>query len=152
MFEVTLKNLPDSASHITELTGELNYLIAKTTKEVDLGLNSFTAGAVGQMFDAKIKSIEPSQWMNKKEDVFALDIKKPVEEIKEIKFYDADGQLLETKSRGYAGSMNSVTLNYAVQGDTFPADGSVHAIIYDNLEKYTLPFSLKDIEIFHIKD
>ena len=152
MFEVTLKNLPDSASHITELSGELNYVIAKTTKEIDLGLNSFTAGATGQMFEAKIKSIEPSQWMNKKEDILALDIKKPVEEIKEIKFYDADGQLLETKSRGYAGSMNSVTLNYAVQGDTFPADGSVHAIIYDNLEKYALPFSLKDIEIFHIKD
>ncbi len=153
MFEATLKDLPDSASRIAELTGELNYLIAKTTKEVDLGLNFFAAGAVGQMFEAKIKSIEPSQRMNKKEDVLALDIKKPVDEIKEVRFYDADGRPLETESRGYSASPNSVTLNFTVKGSgVFPSNGSVHAIVYDDLEKYTLPFSLKDIEIFHIKD
>ena len=150
MFQVAFKDLPDSASRIAELTGELNYLIAKKTKEIDLSLNSFKAGAVGKMFEARIKSIEPAQW--DKKEVLLLDIKKPFYEIKEVKFYDADGKLLETEPRGRSNFMDSVWLHYAIKGGTFPAHGSVHAVLNDDLEKYTLPFSLKDIEIFHIKD
>lgn len=151
MFEVPLKELPASASRITEVAGEINYVIGKSTKEVDLGLDSFEAGATGQVFEAEIKSIEPATWGDKG-NVLALEIKKPHYEIKEVKFYDSEGQPLETDSAGYSASMDQVTLNYSVKGGVFPSKGSVKVVIYDDLEKYTLPFSLRDIEIFHIKD
>jgi len=150
IFEVQLKNIPQDAQLIKELSGTIDYLVGGATKEIDLGIGQFAAGTAGTQFNARISEIKPDDW-DKSKQALVLKIDKSKDEIKKVIFYDSSGQLLEVESRGSMYSGNNVTYTFSRKDGDFPAQGSIAIEAYDDLQRKKISFTLNDLEIFRIK-
>jgi hypothetical protein len=150
IFEVQIKDIPEQARVIKEISGTLNYLVGGSTKEIDLGIGQFAAGAAGTEFNAAIESLQPDDWDSTKQ-ALTLKIDKPKDEIKDVIFYDAAGQPFEVENRGTMYSGNKTTYTFSKKDGNFPSQGSIAIEAYDDLQRKKLSFTLNDLEIFRIK-
>jgi len=149
-FQVNFKEIPPNAQRIKELSGTISFLVGGTTKDIDLGFSELAGDIKGTQFDAVIKKIGPDEW-DKSKISLVLQINKSRDEIKDVMFYDALGELMDVESRGSYFSESQVTYTFASKGGEFPAKGSIAIKAYDDLKRKKISFTLNDLEIFRIK-
>jgi hypothetical protein len=144
VFKVGMK-LPEPDVHgMKEISGTLTYRVAAETKKVDLGITSFTADTAGSELGAVIEKIGKSEWSD--EIVLTLGLDIPHSSIKEIQFFDAAGTPFNVENRGTMYSGDSTTLEFGTESG-FPAAGRIVVEMYDNLQQFTTPFSVTDIDL-----
>lgn len=147
LFEVPLEVPPPGTKSLTRIAGSLTYYISKSSKEVDLGIQDFKPGASGSQFNASIESLQPSQWNQGQTDI-TLKVALDVNALKEARFFDQAGKLIETSRNGYSSMGESnLTINFSTKG-SFPKKGKIIFVIYDGMESYQLPFELKNLDLF----
>ena len=144
-FDVRLALPGKQAKGFGEISGVLTYLTSGATKEVDLGLTEFKAGAAGTQFGATINSVEESQ-MDDGRQSLELQVELPTEQIKSIVFKDEAGGVLETMGAGSwsIGDTTTYTFTFA---DTFPAKGKVIVNVYDDIKAYEIPFKVENVDL-----
>lgn len=146
IFEVDLRRPAQSAKGIKEISGLLTYLVADKSRRVDLNMTSFSAGTKGSEFGAEIESVQDSEWNPGQQELkLKLEINK--DSVKTVDIFDDAGNKLEV-SQGYMASGNNVTYNYTRQdGQPFPATGRIVIEVYEDQQKYELPFKLTDLSL-----
>jgi hypothetical protein len=124
------------------LEGQITYQTAGKSAKHDLGISQLVKGHKGKMLGAEVKGFE--QFNDKRYLVLFLDI--PVHEIKQIRVFDGQGKLLETKRSGYSASNNSVNLNLECKC-TWPQNARIEVDKYTNLQEYIVPIHMENIDI-----
>lgn len=145
VFEVKLMLPGENVKGLREVSGMLEYTVAGGSREVDLGITDFAAGAKGKEFDAVIKSVKESKW-EKGNEILALKLNLSSSSVKSMTFYDGSGKKLEISSSGYSGFGNSTTFEYTCKGK-FPSKGRIVAKVFEKLEKYEIPFKTENISL-----
>lgn len=143
-FEVKL-NLPDeNVKAIKEVSGVLEYTTSAGTKEVDLGITDFKAGAKGDKYGAVIESIGKSQWGDGVE--LKLTMNQAPEAYKEIRLYDANGGPLKISGSGHMRSDDRLTLELQRER-AFPAKGRIVIVVYEGLKRFEAPFKVTNFSL-----
>jgi len=150
IFDVEIKNLPENARLIKELSATMNYTVGETIKKIDLGFNQFAAGAIGTQFNAKIEKMQANDSDKSLQDI-EIKIDKPPEEIINFSFYDTSGNSLEVNRTGWWGGGTPTTFFFSKSDGEFPAQGSITIETYVDLQKKKLSLTLNDLEILKIK-
>ena len=143
VFDVTLKS-PATSKGLAEVAGSLVYQVGGKTKDVDLGLGAWTAGAKGKEMGAEIEDFNEQAF--DKTTVLALKFAAPRETIADVEFFDEAGKKLDAKASGSMSMGRSTTLHYALKGK-WPAKGKIVAKVYDDLKSFEAAFSLKDLDL-----
>ncbi|MBZ0166930.1 MAG: hypothetical protein K8I00_08990, partial [Candidatus Omnitrophica bacterium] len=146
IFEVDLNRPAQSAQGIAEVSGVLTYIVADRTRRVDLNMARLTAGTTGSEFDAKIESVQDSDW-NPGNQELKLKVSLNKDAVKVVDIFDAAGNKLNV-SQGYMASGDVTTFSYTLQdGGEFPDAGRIEIELYEDLQTYELPFKIKDISL-----
>jgi len=143
LFEVKLKVPDEDVKGLRELSGTLDYLVSSGTKEVDLGITEFTAGAQGTEYNAAIVSIGPSKW-DASETVLALKLNLKTDSVKSVEFYDDNGQALGLERSGYS-STGAVTSFFYRVDKGLPDKGRIKIQVYEGQQKRQVTFRLEHI-------
>ena len=138
LFEVWMKLPEKDIKGIREVSGSVDYLVAGSVKEIDLGISEFTAGKEGKQLNSKIKSVQKNR--------LELKLNLSFSSIKQASFYDAEGSKIEVSQNGYFSSGSVTTITYEAK-QNFPEKGHIKVEYYDNLKKFTVPFEIKDITL-----
>jgi hypothetical protein len=144
LFEINLKLPPAEVSVIKELSGVLEYRVAGATKEVDLGLTSFTEGSKGVQLNVEIKSVdEPNSDDGSQQ--FGLKLKIRPDDLVEA-FVVIDGERKPLKRRGYGSSGGSTNFSFSSEDPLSEAE-SIIIVTHDELETFQVPFELKNLSL-----
>lgn len=129
-----------------KIQGEIYYISAKKMKKVDVGLSSFNEGAKGKKYNVVIKSVKESQWQKGHFNI-AFEIDLLPDAVKSVFFYKDDGLKLNAYelSRNPKGDKKT-ELTYSFQGE-LPSNGKLEIEVYEGMQKYKIPFSLKNIKL-----
>ncbi|MDY6951104.1 MAG: hypothetical protein SWE60_06310 [Thermodesulfobacteriota bacterium] len=145
IFEVSLQVPAAEDKRLKELSGNLTYLIAKGSREVDLGIRTFKPGSVGTQFGVKVSSLGPDEWAKSAQSM-ELSMDFDMDTLKEAKFFDKGGQQLEVDRSGYSSMGNQLAMTFRKDG-TFPPEGKIVFVVHEQLETYSISFLLKDIPL-----
>ena len=145
VFEVTLRVPPPAVKSIEELSGELEYIVASGIEEEDLKIKEFKAGAEGNEFGARIEDIKESDWGDGKPQM-DLKVNLSPERVKSVRILNEEGRALEV-SQGYSSSGEETTYNFTLKEGVFPDAGRIIMEVYQNPEKYTMPFKIENISV-----
>ncbi|MFH1347453.1 MAG: hypothetical protein ABIH22_02060 [Candidatus Margulisiibacteriota bacterium] len=144
-FDVKM-NLPgEKVKGLKEISGTLQYLVGDKAPQSDLGIIDFKVAAKGNKFGAVIESLEGSDYVEGQQTMgLRLDISPP--QLKSATFYDKNGQVLDVRNTGYFSSGDVATFSFSCdQG--FPAKGRIVVEVYEDLQKYEIPFKITDITL-----
>jgi hypothetical protein len=144
LIEVELKLPAPGVKGLRELSAQLQYQVASTTKEVDLGFAEIKADTKGTELGAQIKSIKPG-WKNDGSQQMELKLNLTKESLKAVRLV-ANGTTTELERRGYSGGGNSYTFTYESK-TAFPAQGKLVAEVYDQLQTFETSFKLENISL-----
>ena len=139
LFDVELKVPGVGVKGLKELSGHLQYNVASSTKEIDLGFTELTAMAKGTELGAQIESI----FDNSIQMTLKLRIDKSA--LKAVFLVTGDDKT-ELKQNGYGGGGNSYTFTYQSK-TAIPAKARLVAEIYDSLQTFDVPFKLENISL-----
>lgn len=143
MMDMQIKLPSAAAKSIKELSGYLVYSVAKGTKMVDLGITELVAGATGTEYRATITKVEEDKWTPGTQKI-ELDLAVAYEAIKSVQVLDAAGKALEAENSGGGGFFGKSSIKISVKG-AVPKAGRIKIELYDNIQKFKAPFTLKDI-------
>lgn len=132
------------AAGIREISGQATYQTSSATKEVDLGLSSLALDAAGTELGATISRRDEQNWGNRTNYTLTLALEVPQNVVKEILFFNEQGQPMELNPSGYSASNDSVSLNFSSESP-IPEKGSAKAVLYDDLKSYVIPFEVKNV-------
>ena len=145
IFEVNV-SLPDPKTEgFKEISGKIEYVVAGTSKELDLGFTSFKPETRGKEFEAVIKSVEENEW-EKGHEVLSLEVALSSDSIKSIRFLDGQGNPLNVSRIGTMSSGDTTVVQYDIEGK-FPEKGTAVLEFFDQLKRFEIPFSLKNISL-----
>ncbi|HYF01402.1 MAG TPA: hypothetical protein VEJ18_20940 [Planctomycetota bacterium] len=138
VFDVNLRLPKPDAKGVKTLTGTLTYVVGGRTKDVDLGLGTWTAGAQGKELGASIGSVEETE----------IEVKLAAERdtIESLLFFDEQGKPLEARAAGSMWGGRSTTLTYRL-GAKAPAKGRIVARVYDDLQSFKAAFAIQDVDL-----
>jgi len=145
LFEVKLNVPSEDVKYIKEISGHLEYTVASGTKELDLGIAKFEEGAQGKELSAQVKSVKDHPFQKGSQQL-SLSLACDLDNIKEFRFLDKDGSQLEVAKRGHYSSGSNSQVNFSIKG-SFPEEGKIVVVLYDNVKKYRIPFELTDITL-----
>ena len=145
LFEVKMDVPPETVQGLKEISGTLEYVVATSSKKVDVGITDFVTGAKGKELNASIESIEPSKWSQGNETLkLKLGVSK--DSVKSVTVFDSDSNELAFSSTSTSWQGDSVTHEFSKKGK-LPSKGRIVVEVYDGLQKYQIPFSLTDISL-----
>jgi hypothetical protein len=147
LIEVELKLPAPGVKGLKELSAQLQYQVASTTKEVDLGFTEIKANAKGSEFGAQIRGIKEG-WNKDGSQQLDLRLNLSRESLKAVRLV-ANGTTTELERRGYSGGGNSYTFTYESK-TAFPAQGKLVAEIYDQLQTFETSFKLENISLLGV--
>ena len=145
IFEVKCSLPGEKTKGFKEISGKLEYVVAGSSKEVDLGFTGFNAGTQGNAFSAVIKSLEESKY-EKGHEVLTLELQLASNAIKSTRFLDGQGNPLNVSRQSTMSSGNTMVAGYDIEGK-FPKNGRIVMEIFDALKRFEIPFSLNDISL-----
>jgi hypothetical protein len=146
VFDVPLRVPGPNAKGIKEVSGTLKYIVAGGAKKVDLGMVALKAGTQAQELGAKIVSVGKSNWNAGVSEV-RLSLKADAQNVKDVKFLDADGQPITVQENAcMGGGEEEVTFTYTKDGE-FPAEARIVVTLYDNLKDFTVGFKLENVDL-----
>jgi len=144
LLEAELKAPGPGVKGLKELSGHLQYNVAGSAKEIDLGFTDLTAKAKGMELGAQIESIEDG-WQKNGSQQMHLKLKTDKDALKAVYLIVGD-EKTELKQNGYSGGMGSFTFTYELK-TAFPAKGRLVAEVYDQLQTFDVPFKLENISL-----
>jgi hypothetical protein len=144
LIEVELKLPAPGVKGLKELSAQLQYQVASTTKEVDLGFTEIKANAKGSEFGAQIRGIKEG-WNKDGSQQLDLRLNLSRESLKAVRLV-ANGTTTELERRGYSGGGKSFTFTYESK-TAFPAQGKLVAEVYDQLQTFETSFKLENISL-----
>jgi hypothetical protein len=147
LIEVELKLPAPGVRGLKELSAQLQYQVASTTKEVDLGFTEIKADAKGTELGAQIKAIKPG-WKNDGSQQMELKLNLTKESLKSVRLV-VDGATTELERRGYSGGGNIYTFTYESKTG-FPTKGKLVAEVYDQLQTFDTSFKLENISLLGV--
>jgi hypothetical protein len=129
---------------LKELSGGLQYCVADTSKEVDLGFKRLKPGAKGTQLGAVIKSIGRG-WKKNGCQQMELTLNLNRDRIKTIHLTN-NGVKARLEPTSYSSSDDDCTLT--LESDTaFPASGKLTVEIYDQLKAFEATFKVENISL-----
>ncbi len=144
-WDVQLQSPSDKAKSFKEVSGVLTYVVGEKTKNVDLGLGEFKAGAKGSQFNARIEKLEDSQWQEGHQNLeIKLECQKDI--IASFTLKDASGSVLATTDGGSYSMGEESSFTFTIKG-TFPAKGQIIVNVYEDLKTYEIPFKVEKIDL-----
>lgn len=126
------------------VAGELTARTASVTREVDLGISEWKAGAEGKALAARIARRGPASFGDGEEIVLHLEVDRS--RIKEVRFLGTDGAPLEVNRTGRASFNDQVDLTFQSDG-RFPAGGRIVVVEYGDLSAVAIPFSIENVDL-----
>jgi hypothetical protein len=147
LIEVELKLPAPGVKGLKELSAQLQYQVASTTKEVDLGFTEIKANAKGSELGAQIRGIKEG-WNKDGSQQLDLRLNLNRESLKAVRLV-ANGTTTELERRGYSGGGNSYTFTYESK-TAFPAQGKLVAEVYDQLQTFETSFKLENISLLGV--
>jgi hypothetical protein len=139
MFEVPLASPKPGVSAIKELSGTLEYTVSAGTREVDLGFTSLEAKAEGTELGAVIKSIDAA------ENELTLSVNLSPNDIVSFEAV-AGAKRIPLERSGYMGFNKEYSYTLRLE-NKLPADAKLVVTVHDNVQTFTAPFSLKNINL-----
>lgn len=139
MFEVSLANPKPGVTAIKELSGTLEYTVSAGTREVDLGFTNLEAKAKGTELGATIKSIDTA------ENELTLSVNLSPNDIVSFEVVAGDKRIPLERS-GYMGFNKEYSYTLRLK-NKLPADAKLVVTVHDNVQTFTAPFSLKDVNL-----
>jgi hypothetical protein len=130
---------------MAEIAGVLKCFKSSGIKTIDLGLMELKAGAKNDAEGISIKKAGKADWGDK----YMIDLRMKIlkHTLKDIQLFAEDGTQIETDISS-GSSSNGFWLNRAIQSKSpLPAKGRIVLELYDGLEEYEIPFSLKNISL-----
>jgi len=144
LLEAGLKLPAPGVKGFRELSGHLQYQVAGSTKEIDLGFTELQAGGHGSELGAEIQSIKEG-WHNDGSKQMDLKLKISKEALKAVYLVVGETKT-ELERRGYGGWGDSYTFTYECKTG-FPAKGRLKVEIYDSLQPYDVQFKLENVSL-----
>ena len=145
VFEVNLRIPPAGVTAIKEISGVLEYIVASGVEEEDLKITDFKPGTGGAEFGAKIKDIKESEWGDGQQQM-DLELNLSPERVKSARILDEDGRELEV-SQGYTSFGTETTYHFTLREGVFPETGRIIMEVYQDPEKYEMPFKIENISV-----
>lgn len=144
LIEAELKLPAPNVKGLKELSGQLEYQTASSSKEIDLGFPTLKEGAKGTQLGAQIKSIKPG-WNNDGSQETELKLNLPKDALKTVSVV-ANGVKAQLENSGYSGFENSYTFNLRSKM-AFPADAKLVVEVYDQIQTFTASFRLENLSL-----
>ncbi len=145
IFEVKTSLPGPTIRGFKEISGKIEYVVAGASKEVDLGFAGFKPGTQGKVYEAVIKSVKENQW-EKGHEVLTLEVALSSDVIKALRFLDGQGNPLNVSRQSTMSSGKTTVVQYDTEGN-FPEKGNIVIEVFDQLERFEIPFSLHDISL-----
>ncbi len=145
VFEVTLEKPSAAVKGIREVSGVLEYIVASGMREKDLQISSFTPGAEGTSYGAKIVSIQDSEWEPGKQQM-NVEVSLSPERVESVKIFGPDDRPLQV-SQGYSSMGGETTYHFTLSQGTFPETGRIVLEVHENPEKYEMPFKIENVSL-----
>ncbi len=145
IFDLNLRVPGDNVKSLKEVSGEIGYVVARGTKTVDLGTLKLKTGSKGLTLDVEISSIKENQW-NKGSYELSLKLTTDNENIKRVRFMDANDIDLEVEKAGHMQMNKNLTLTFRYDKE-FPSDAHIIVEMYDKVQEYTIPYKLENISL-----
>ncbi len=101
------------------------------------GVKATVSEAIAPLFDYATESAAAKAGFE--------DLMKPMDSIKEVKFYDGAGKELEVTKGGYSSDGTTTTQDYNLKG-TFPAKGRITVEVWET-KNYEMAFKIEDISL-----
>ena len=144
MFDIELKLPLAAAKGIKEISGTLQYRVAGSAKEVDLGLKSFKAGTKGTALGASIEEIKEG-WSKDGSQDMELKLNLDPDSLKSA-FLVVNGAKTEIKRSGYSSSGGITTFTFGSK-TAFPEKGSIVVELYDKVQTFDVPFKIENLSL-----
>ena len=155
MFELQLKLPSPKAKKFKKLSGYFTVSVADSEKEVDLGIKEFKDGEEGSEYGAVLK-VDANTMLSPDasegggdagtEKTLTLRLSLKQQLLKEIKFYDNEGNELTAVQNSVTVTDNDLLYTYTF--NELPETGKVVAKVYNELKEYKVEFSLSDTPLF----
>jgi len=148
VFELNMKTPGNVLEQISILSGEITYLTGGLTTNVDLGLLPLKVGTTSESLGAEIIKTGKSRWGNEDSHDVEILLASDPDFIKEIRFENAGGEILEFKSSGSVTSGQSGKYTYRFERE-LPAEARIIVERYIDLKEVTVPFKLEKIDLLN---
>ncbi len=144
VFEVPLVSPGADARGLSRVAGTLQYRVATSTEEVDIGIDSFVEGATGRRFGALVEEVGPRAWGDG--NSLTLRVERSADQIQEALFFRQDGTPIPV-DRGSTMQMGGTSsLEFVTEGE-FPATGRIVLKVFSDMKTYEAPFVLEDLDL-----
>ncbi|MCB0834360.1 MAG: hypothetical protein KDC45_12915 [Bacteroidetes bacterium] len=141
MWDFNLKLPGDAVRGIRHLEGSVVAMSASTTREIKTKKILFSGLQTG-LSDVEIESFS----VENNELTLKFKIQKDL--IKSISVKDAKGSEIETFWASSWGDDESATITLSANSGEFPEQGTVTCVVYDGIEKLSIPFVIKNVNLF----
>lgn len=144
LLEATLQLPGAGVKGLKELSGHLQYSVAGSAKEIDLGFTGLKADARGTQLGAEIKSIQEG-WNKDGSEQMQIKLNTSKDSLKALYLVVGDTKT-ELSQNGYGGGGNTYTFTYQSK-TAFPANGRLVAELYDEVKLFDVPLVLENISL-----
>jgi hypothetical protein len=144
LLEATLQLPGAGVKGLKELSGHLQYSVAGSAKEIDLGFTELKADARGTQLGAEIKSIQEG-WNKDGSEQMQIKLNTSKDSLKALYLVTGDTKT-ELSQNGYGGGGNTYTFTYQSR-TAFPANGRLVAELYDEVKLFDVPLVLENISL-----
>ncbi len=144
LFDVELKRPSPAATGVKELSGTLQYRVAGSTREVDLGLKSLKVGSKGAELGVSIEKIKDGWQKDGSQDI-ELKVKLEPDDVKSA-YLVVDTVRTEIERNGYSSSGGITTFTFTSK-TAIPEAGTIIVELYDKLQTFDVPFKIEDISL-----
>jgi hypothetical protein len=144
LIEIQMKPPASGVKGLKELSGHLQYSVAGSTKEIDLGFNTLKGAATGTELGAEIQSVTGG-WKKDGSEELQLKLKLPADTIKAM-WLVAGNERSELSRRGHSSSGNSSVITYEHK-TAIPSTGRLVAEVYSDRKLFDATFKLENISL-----
>lgn len=143
-FEVELEVPAENKTGFEEIAGTLFCFKSENEKIVDLGLMELKTGSRNETENISISRVSKS-WSNENQIEFKLEL--PEHVFKDIRIFTEDGRRIETRLYSSSTSNGNLMQQGIATEEQLPEKACVEFVLYDNIQEYEIPFSLKNISL-----
>jgi len=145
VFEVNLATPGPAVKSFKEISGTLQYSVAGSSTNVDLGITEIKEGATGSALGATVKSVKPGFGDNGGQDI-ELEMKLEPDELISLSAIDADGQETVLKRTSYSGGNRQYDITFNSKTE-IPVKSRLVAKLHSEVKQFEIPFKLSNLDL-----
>ena len=144
VFEVPLSPPSADVRGLARVAGTLQYRLATSTEDVDIGIGRFAEGTTGQRYGALVEQVGPRAWGDGTSLTLRVDLS--ADQIQEALFYAQDGSSIPVERGSTMQMGDASSLEYVTEG-VFPEAGRIVLRVFSDLTLYEAPFLLEALDL-----